>query len=1852
MAQHLHSSTSGSGVPSRTRTAAARSAALDAIGAPPCDDIRYYDTPLYCYLIATDAQQAQYHALSFEKAAVSAAGNRPANASETASSASFLETDALAASHAAAGLSYRTTTYSAAEAHSLMRMLGEQPGVRVGRFVAILGCVRFLEGYYVVGVLDRRLAATIGVHRVFQVGSVHLLPLTIEAQRLQVLYQQTTGASSTTRSRAPGPSGSGSGSFDGPLPMAAMAASYLASAVATSSSVLYSRRSHEERYREQFLSLHATRSFFYSHSYDLTNTLQVNMATPPETTVTVYPEPGGSFGDDDDDDDAAAGSELAFHALSDHSSGGGGEAVTMTVPRRRRMKYVWNEHLLEPFTSPELTMEAADSATSTASDDADDEEDDGEWAADDTPSFSSEAFAGVWAVFMTRGAVVQRRVHCSDSRRTLLLTLIARVSKEFAGARYLRRGVSSDGRVANHVEVEQILFDAGTLSRHFTTGAFSSYVQVRGSVPVRWYHPPGTSMPKPPIIVAEGDVFHNATCLHFQELLLDYGAPIVATDLMKQRDRHRREAGLGDAYRQAVGTLRGYVTAGAASADSVLRYRDIDLRALAGGAWNAVTAAAELDAPDIGLFACAATGAVLHTQRGVVRTNCVDCIDRTNIGQYMFSLAALGRQLCALGLVDSPVDVVTHSHSLAELLLEMYLELGDAVATQYGGSAQVGAGVLHRGRGWDHVMGIKRLYANLMGDTTKQQALSLYLGRFQPSDGGEGDGHLRRSRACNRHLRYVTTAPTARPGRGAQPLMAGLAALSLTASMVDFSDHFGEEEGDGDEHGDSNAPLDGAPRPAGQDPAAETASQGGFLQRLRAAGASVLGRTAPAGAPGAAAPQREKRGKVTGGAAEPDYYLHVRGRPVLPSPAVPRRWWVAALASHEESMAAAPALDSEDDNSTEGGREDSRREEMRLSKIALGERDLCVHPADADRGWRLSEDGHGAEAANPAPAGVHGVLVQTVTATSGRPVRRQPHRWDGLASACTLCQGTPQAHLSSPHCGANTDSTALPWTRPVAQTEFLHDGGAFPAAVTNSVHARSKQRLLVAALLEEDPERTDRGRLLIGQALLSRLGPLADWTSSTVCDALKWIHPSVSSAVLERVAAENISGSCLDLLSAVAAPEADEDGVEQLLAVVSAVHAGGEKAAAPMEHPHQPHRLSDTVAFLEPFLLDSIDETSVSDAVRRWRDCNLLDPVTGVPHTDHYRFTDQFPANTVNTASATPPVPMAMVVDSCFSAHTLHTWLLSGSAAKGLALLDANVFPSAAEASDAAWSLCWWLIVSGIIRPVAAGRGYSAAEAWELLADPAMLYRVASCELPLNALESLHAHSSGGAPSASPAALAESLCGAALSALSAVLSLPAADATQFAEMAGSLAKALEQGAATLRACDVAELSARESLPFWVNLFNALYVHAWLRASVPWANRDPRMVLDESPGEFMKRNAYLIGPHFFSLHTIKYGILCSNKAAATDLLPPFSDAVFLNGLHHLTPAELTQSSATAQAASTTLTAFVILAGELHRTHVEDHVPSACDTGASSAFTTDPPFQKIKYAMEVAHETIRGDNVRFLLRRVLLSLMDVYLPPPVLGSNAVVSGVSPAALHEPAAESRAAIATRTYLQIMSEASHTERRPVVVTAQGGPRSGRDAWSCVDLSMVEASPDRHAGPRRVRSSVFLRLTTGPAAAAQGARQTVPVAHLCATLLAAGWRAQLLQTERSYRFTLLSPLPRAGVAALVRPLLSGYPTALTEEASPLSTPAALARHLQDSLRSGRAAGEASAIFAALSQPAAASGWSEWRQTLASFVDGLNRGASGRTRSLTPPRQNTAPPLRASSATNASLLTFTAAARR
>lgn len=125
--------------------------------------------------------------------------------------------------------------------------------------------------------------------------------------------------------------------------------------------------------------------------------------------------------------------------------------------------------------------------------------------------------------------------------------MIARRSRHFAGTRYLKRGLNEIGKVANFVELEQIVYSQKSKD---DKPLVSSFVQIRGSVPLFWTQDANVFTAKPDIFINEEDSEYMATKRHFAELFQAYSLPLIVFNLTKKKDS--RETKLSDQYKYIV----------------------------------------------------------------------------------------------------------------------------------------------------------------------------------------------------------------------------------------------------------------------------------------------------------------------------------------------------------------------------------------------------------------------------------------------------------------------------------------------------------------------------------------------------------------------------------------------------------------------------------------------------------------------------------------------------------------------------------------------------------------------------------------------------------------------------------------------------------------------------------------------------------------------------------------------------------------------------------------------------------------------------------------------------------------------------------------------------------------------------------------------------------------------------------------------------------------------------------------------------------------------------------------------------------------------------------------------------
>ncbi|XP_057967287.1 phosphoinositide phosphatase SAC3-like isoform X2 [Malania oleifera] len=399
----------------------------------------------------------------------------------------------------------------------------------------------------------------------------------------------------------------------------------------------------------------------------------------------------------------------------------------------------------------------------------------------------------LWTVALVYGFFKQAKL--SVSGRDFKLTLIARRSRHYAGTRYLKRGVNEKGRVANDVETEQIVFE--DVPQGFPV-RISSVVQNRGSIPLFWSQETSRLNLKPDIILSKKDQNYEATRLHFENLVKRYDNPIIILNLIKTYEKKPRESILRAEFANAIDYINKDL-----SEENRLKFLHWDLHkhsrskatnvllllgrvaayalTLTGFFYCQVTPALrreeQLNWPYIGnMDACGVSTCDAYPlkrfdknnedadslerkhsernnvangnhsvrapmfQKGVLRTNCIDCLDRTNVAQYAYGLAALGHQLHALGVIDSPkIDL---DAPLADDLMGLYERMGDTLAHQYGGSAAHNKIFSQRRGQWkaatqsqEFFRTLQRYYSNAYMDAEKQNAINVFLGHFQPQQG-------------------------------------------------------------------------------------------------------------------------------------------------------------------------------------------------------------------------------------------------------------------------------------------------------------------------------------------------------------------------------------------------------------------------------------------------------------------------------------------------------------------------------------------------------------------------------------------------------------------------------------------------------------------------------------------------------------------------------------------------------------------------------------------------------------------------------------------------------------------------------------------------------------------------------------------------------------------------------------------------------------------------------------------------------------------------------------------------------------------------------------------------------------
>ncbi|XP_031839390.1 synaptojanin isoform X2 [Nomia melanderi] len=307
-----------------------------------------------------------------------------------------------------------------------------------------------------------------------------------------------------------------------------------------------------------------------------------------------------------------------------------------------------------------------------------------------------------WLLKAMCGSVEIRTVYVGH--RQARAVLMSRLSCERAGTRFNVRGTNDDGHVANFVETEQVIY----LDNEIT-----SYVQTRGSVPLFWEQP-GIQVGSHKVKISRGfEASAPAFDRHLDMIKQRYGQQVIVNLLGSSLIGNKEGEAMLSQLFQTHHNMSEHKDVPHILFDYHQECRGGNMKNL-----SKLKAKVEKYLESFSLF-YAVNHSVMFEQIGTIRTNCLDCLDRTNCVQTFFALEILGKQLGLLKLLEKQQMV----SRFEEVFRQMWINNGNEVSKIYAGTGAIqGSSKL-----MDGARSAARTIQNNLLDSSKQEAIDVLL---------------------------------------------------------------------------------------------------------------------------------------------------------------------------------------------------------------------------------------------------------------------------------------------------------------------------------------------------------------------------------------------------------------------------------------------------------------------------------------------------------------------------------------------------------------------------------------------------------------------------------------------------------------------------------------------------------------------------------------------------------------------------------------------------------------------------------------------------------------------------------------------------------------------------------------------------------------------------------------------------------------------------------------------------------------------------------------------------------------------------------------------------------------------
>jgi len=280
-------------------------------------------------------------------------------------------------------------------------------------------------------------------------------------------------------------------------------------------------------------------------------------------------------------------------------------------------------------------------------------------------------------------------------------------------------------------------------------GTTASFVQTRGSIPLFWQQRPDLRYKPPPSLeVGLGD-HRDCFRLHLEEQARIYGNQVIVNLVDQKGAEGRLEARLRSVVREVDMNNVVYEPFDFHAECSKMRWERLSILMdrLAGQQEN------------LGYFLSEREGQPLARQLGVFRTNCIDCLDRTNVVQSMLARANLQQVLQRLGVLQEHMKVADQAQ-FEGLFKNVWADHADMISIQYTGTGALKTDFTRTGKRTrmglleDGRRSVIRYYKNNFADGFRQDSLDLFVGNHcvSPTEGVTHESPLAPLKPDQRYL--------------------------------------------------------------------------------------------------------------------------------------------------------------------------------------------------------------------------------------------------------------------------------------------------------------------------------------------------------------------------------------------------------------------------------------------------------------------------------------------------------------------------------------------------------------------------------------------------------------------------------------------------------------------------------------------------------------------------------------------------------------------------------------------------------------------------------------------------------------------------------------------------------------------------------------------------------------------------------------------------------------------------------------------------------------------------------------------------------------------------------------------